>query len=281
MSAGSSLAMRTDSLDIAGELPAIFQLASALIKAGGFLPTHLRGEGEIVAVVLAGRELGIGPMASIRSIKIVKGNVTLDAALQLGLMIRAGLKYRWLADGSDGKTASIELSREGQEPYVSTFTIAFAERAGLLKDGGNWKSYPQAMLRARAISAAGKAYCPDIMAGIYTAEELEHSYEAPSFDSPPEYIEAPPSFEPSPLASLALSAGPSKAELLTVLIEQRLPACQKIEHFAEAARELLKLHGQVRSSKPWLAFQAACASYEVSPREAINLAQQPEGQAAQ
>jgi hypothetical protein len=271
MSNGSSLALRNGT-DIAGELPAIFQLASALVKAGGFLPTHLRGEGEIVAVVLAGRELGIGPMASIRSIKIVKGNVTLDAALQLGLMIRAGLKYRWLNDGSDGQTASLELSRDGQEPYVSTFTLAFAERAGLLKDGGNWKMYPQAMLRARAISAAGKAYCPDILAGIYLPDELDD--EQQSYE-PPRFIDAPlNAMEPSSAAP-ALAAGPSKDESLAKLINDDLPGCSKIEHFAETAREIVRLHGPVRKSKAWLAFQEACAAHEVSPREAINLAMQP------
>lgn len=255
------------SIDIAGELPAIFQLASALIKAGGFLPTHLRGEGEIVAVVLAGRELGIGPMASIRSIKIVKGNVTLDAALQLGLMIRAGLKYRWLADGSDGKTASIELSREGQEPYVSTFTLAFAERAGLLKDGGNWKSYPQAMLRARAISAAGKAYCPDIMAGIYLPDEIdgegEQSYE------PPPYIDAQP--ERLPATTAETPAGNPLSDLL----DKELPKCVELTEFADVAKSLVKLHGRVRKSVEWTKFQEACAAREVSPREAVELALKP------
>lgn len=265
---GSSLAVRPVT-DIAGELPSIFALAKSLVTAGGFLPAHLRGEGEIVAVVLAGRELGIGPMASIRSIKLVKGNVTLDAALQLGLMIRAGAKFRWIADGSDGKTASIELSRDGQEPYVSTFKIEFAERAGLLKDGGNWKMYPQAMLRARAISAAGKAYMPDVMAGIYLPEELDGEYEAPRSEPAQEWIETTATAFPAAVEP------PPRHPRMDAIMGALLPTATNLVQFVDVARSLLECHGRDWSSPEWVAFAAACASHEVAPREAIKLGMQP------
>jgi hypothetical protein len=155
--------------DYVGGLPEVFQLAKSLKLAGGFLPSHLKNEGEIVAVVLAGRELGLPPMASIRGIKLVKGNVTLDASLQLALMVRAGCKVKWLKDGSDGE-AILRLERAGQEPHESRFTLADAKRAGLT--GDNWSKYPAAMLRARCVTTAGKAYVPDVLAGVYLPDEL-------------------------------------------------------------------------------------------------------------
>jgi len=158
-------------VNVSDELPAIFTLAKALTKAQGFLPSHLKNEGEIAAVVLAGRELGIPPMASIRGIKLVKGNVTLDASLQLGCMMRAGCKVTWLDDGTGG-TARLRLERPGQAAHEQVFSMEMAQRAGLA-GGDNWRKYPAAMLRARCVSAAGKAYCPDILAGVYVPGEID------------------------------------------------------------------------------------------------------------
>ena len=162
--------------DYAGGLSEILTVAKSLKQAGGFLPPHLKNEGEIVAVVLAGRELGIPPMASIRSIKLVKGNVTLDASMQLALMVRAGCKVKWLKDGSDGE-AILRLERPGQEPHESRYTLDMARKAGLT--GDNWTKHPAAMLRARCVTAAGKAYVPDVLAGVYLPDELPGDEPAP------------------------------------------------------------------------------------------------------
>lgn len=166
-----SAIVRADAVDIAGELPQIFKLAGALKQAGGFLPQHIRNEGELVAIILAGRELGIAPMAALRSINLIKGRVTLAADMQLALMMRAGARVQWISDGSNG-VAKLQLARPGQQPHVQTFTMEDAKTAGLA-GGENWKKYPAAMLRARCVSGAAKAYFPDVLSGVYTPDELE------------------------------------------------------------------------------------------------------------
>lgn len=163
--------VKADAVDIAGELPQIFKLASALKQAGGFLPAHIRNEGELVAIILAGRELGISPMASLRSINLIKGRVTLAADMQLALMMRAGASVKWLSDGSNG-IAQLQLKRPNQDTHTQTFTMEDAKTAQLT-GGENWRKYPAAMLRARCVSAASKAYFPDVLSGVYTPEEME------------------------------------------------------------------------------------------------------------
>lgn len=254
-----------------GELPSLMSLAKALITGGGFLPPHIKQEGELLAVILAGKELGIPPMASIRGIRLIKGQVALDAALQLGLIIRAGCKFRWLEDGSNGTSAALELSRDGQEPFISRFTLADAQRAGLVKDGGNWKSYPPAMLRARCVSAAGKAYAPDVMAGIYLPEELDVIEQPTITVEQKQEEQAGAQF----VAQLQEQVG-----TVEQLLEE-LPLCQVIEDFADLAGRMLRVHGKLRRSPPWLAFADACASHEVSPREAVELATRGIAEAAQ
>lgn len=152
-------------------LPDIFRLAAELQKAQGFLPRHLQNPGQIAAVILAGQELGIPAMAAIRGIKLVQGSVTLDAALQLGLMNRCGIRHEWLEQTAT--CAKLKLERPGFAPHIQTFTIEDAKQAELTK-GDNWKKYPAAMLRARCVSAAGKAFAADILHGVYLPDELEH-----------------------------------------------------------------------------------------------------------
>lgn len=166
-----SAIVKHEATSIAVELPQIFQLAKALSTAGGFMPRHIRNEGELVAVILAGSELGLPPMTSLRSIHLVEGRVVLAADTQLALMARAGISYEWTADGRSG-TAQLRLKRPNMPPHVQTYSIDDAKQAGLAgKD--NWRKHPAAMLRARCVSGAAKAYAPDVLSGVYIQDEVE------------------------------------------------------------------------------------------------------------
>jgi hypothetical protein len=158
-----------NSLDF--DLPSLFRLADALMHAGGFVPSHIRHPGAVVAAVLTGRELGIPPMAALRGISFVEGKPVLDQALHLGIMIARGAEFRWISDGSDG-TAQLYLKRPGQEPFISVFTMEMAKKAQL-DTKPTWKKYPAAMLRARCVSAASRAYFADALSGCYVPGELE------------------------------------------------------------------------------------------------------------
>jgi hypothetical protein len=136
----------------------------------GFLPDAIKTPGQAMAVVLAGRELGLGIMSSLRGIGIIKGKVSISAATQLGLMLKAGIKIKWVEQSTT--RACIELSRQGMEPAQFSFTMEEAKQAQLVQGGGNWAKYPAAMLRARAITIGARAYAADIIDGCYDPEEI-------------------------------------------------------------------------------------------------------------
>jgi len=150
------------------DMTELVAMAEYAAQAGDLVPAHIRSPAHAVVVIQAGAELGLPPMAALRGVQLIKGKVTLAADVQLALMIRAGVRYRWVE--ATAERAELRLQRHGQDPHSSVFTIADAKRAGL--NGDNWRKYPAAMLRARAISAAGRAYMPDVLAGVYTPEEL-------------------------------------------------------------------------------------------------------------
>src|SRR5262245_44212554 len=127
---------------------------------------------QAITKILAGRELGIGPMASMTGIFLVKGRITLSANLIASLIKRSG-RYSYRVKRLDNEACAITFLDGGEPIGESTFTKEDAIAAGLWGQQGPWKSYPRNMLYARAISNGAKWYCPDIFGGpVYPAEEL-------------------------------------------------------------------------------------------------------------
>lgn len=174
----------SDDLAMVGNLDDVLKLSNTLAKAigTGFVPKAYRTAAEIAAVILAGRELGVPPMASLRNFFLIEGKLGMDASFVLGRMKQAGIAHEWLVDTNE--CATLVLTRHGDKPYTSTFSMDDAKRANLAGKA-IWKSYPRAMLKARAVTAGARAYAPDVFSGaVYTAEELrggdEPAEQAPS-----------------------------------------------------------------------------------------------------
>jgi hypothetical protein len=147
------------------------EMAASLAKSG-MMPKALSSPEAVLAVILTGRELGMGPMQAARSLHYVEGRVVMDASAQLALAIGAGVQVEWVT--ATDTEATCVLSRRGwTSTYRSTWTLAMAQRAGLA-GRSTWRSHPEAMLRARAITAGIRAYCPDVLgAGVYSVDEAE------------------------------------------------------------------------------------------------------------
>src|SRR3989304_4064742 len=65
------------------------QQAELLIRSG-MLPTTLRQPEQVIAIMMRGKELGIGPMEALTSINVINGKVTSSTQLMLALIYRSG-----------------------------------------------------------------------------------------------------------------------------------------------------------------------------------------------
>lgn len=152
---------------------AAMQLAETLVSSG-FLPKAVDKPAKALAIIIAGQELGMPPMKSLRSFHIIEGKPSLSANSMLERFTERGGDVQWLV--SDEKTATIKLTPRGKSSHEETFTIADAQKAGLVgKD--NWKKYTKAMLRARCASAGLRAigesegmYDPDELGAVVTPD---------------------------------------------------------------------------------------------------------------
>jgi hypothetical protein len=159
----------------AAELHETWKLAEQLAKTE-FVAKPMRGQPEaVLACMLTGRELGIGPMQALRDVYLVNGRPSLAATLMVARVRAAGHRFRTLHN--DDERATVQITRRGEtepEPPV-TFTLEDARRARLA-DKDIWKQYPARLCWARAASAACRRDAPEVLGGVvYTPEELSDS----------------------------------------------------------------------------------------------------------
>jgi len=146
------------------------QLGDMLAKSGYF--ADARDAAQCVVKVLAGRELGFGPVASMTGVYIVKGKVSLSANLMAAAVRRSG-RYTFKVNTLTPTNCEIEffevMGGKRESLGVSAFTLADAQKAGTQ----NLDKFARNMLYARAMSNGVKWFCPDVTGGpIYTPEEL-------------------------------------------------------------------------------------------------------------
>jgi hypothetical protein len=142
-----------------------------LLAASGYF-TDARDAAQAVVKVLAGHEIGFGPIASMTGVYIVKGRVTLSANL-MAAAIKRHPRYDFRVRSLTNDACEVVFFEDGKEAGASEFTMNDARIAGLA-GGDNWKKFPRNMLFARAVSNGAKFFCPDVFAGapIYTPDEL-------------------------------------------------------------------------------------------------------------
>lgn len=159
------------------------------------LPDAIRGNPPaVLAVMLAGRELGIGPMAATRMVHIINGQTSIATELKLALAKQAGHDiapfkeargfcvvgcrrhpdadpFGWALDNEAMQRALLETRCE---EFTVAAEIVQATKGGPkpLVDKDNWRNHGRSMLFWRAAGDFMRRHCPGVGGGLYTLEEL-------------------------------------------------------------------------------------------------------------
>ena len=141
------------------------------ISGTPFVPSAFRGKPEAVfAAILFGEELGIGPMQALSSIHVIEGKPGMSPELMRALVARAGHRID-VKEASATKVVLWGKRCDNDSEATVTWTMDDAKLAGLAGRGA-WKTYPRAMLLARATSELCRMVFADVVAGLsYTPEE--------------------------------------------------------------------------------------------------------------
>jgi len=212
----------------------IWRVATAYSRSM-LVPTHFRGKPDdcFVACQLAMR-LQVDPFMLMQRMYVVNGKPGMEAQLAIALTNARGVfrdRIRWKFDGEgmDRQCTAFAHDRVTGELLEQTVTMKVAKAEGWIdKAGSKWKTMPDMMLQYRSASWLVRTACPEVLAGLYTVDELRDvidvDYE-PAKNSP----------------SLDALAGP-KTEAATVeppkdIEPQDSPAPERVpEEFRDQAR---------------------------------------------
>lgn len=147
------------------------QYAQALAQASLLPKQYQRNPGNVLLAVELGESLGIPPIQAINTVHVIEGKPSASSGLISALVRRAGHTLRVKGDDHSA-TAEIVRSDDPDFTYSVTWDMSRARNAGVTgKD--NWKKYPAAMLKARAITEVARDACQEALMGVqYTPEEL-------------------------------------------------------------------------------------------------------------
>lgn len=165
---GSVVALR----DWAQAAHAAHSVAQSLVKTS-FVPEAFRGKpDEATAAILSGAEVGLSPMAALRSYDVIQGTAA-PRAMTLRAIVQSRGHKIWVVESTDQRAIVRGRRVDDDEVQESTWDIARAKGLGLLGKH-NWKAQQKAMLIARATAECCRLIASDAILGIpYAAEELD------------------------------------------------------------------------------------------------------------
>ena len=112
------------------------------------------------------------PLTAARGLYFVNGKLGIESGV-IAAMLRQHPDYDYKIERLDPLGCTIEILRFDEVVGKASFTMDDAERAGLAQKH-NYKSYPEDMFFAKAITRAQRRFAPDVFgAPVYAAEEVD------------------------------------------------------------------------------------------------------------
>lgn len=150
---------------------AAYRVAEQLVQTS-FVPEGFRGRPyEATAAILAGVEVGLSPMAALRSFDVINGQAAARAITLRAVAQSHGHEMEMVE--STATRCKMRGRRRGATAWTDVVWTIDRARALNLTNRPNWKNQPQAMLMARATSELARLIAADAILGIgYSVEEL-------------------------------------------------------------------------------------------------------------
>lgn len=191
-------------------VPTTFLEAQAFCGAlaeSNLIPDALKKRApDILVIVLAGIELGLSPMQSIRLHHVIEGVPRLSSAGIAGIVMASPLcEYLRCVESTELRSTWV-TKRVGEPEKSCTWTIQRAQTAGLAGKG-TWQKYPNALLNGRCRKELCEMVYPDLCAGLLSAEEAEDMAGEAARREPVAFTAPPVQTAPPAGATVTESAG--------------------------------------------------------------------------
>lgn len=127
----------------------------------------------IMMVMLAARELGISPVMALNGgLNIINGKTEISARMMNALIRRAGHSIKIL-ESTETSCKLAGTRADNGDTAEASYTLAEAQKAGLVKPGGGWTKNPKDMCFARALSRLARQLFADVIGTGYVEGEIQ------------------------------------------------------------------------------------------------------------
>lgn len=144
-----------------------------MLSKSNLVPKDYQGNPSNCIIAMQwGLEIGLQPLQAMQSIAVINGRPAIWGDAMLALVRGSGqLEYIHEDPTDDGCT--VRLKRKGEPEAERTFTKEDAKKAGLSSKQGPWTQYPKRMMQLRARAFALRDVFPDVLRGVFIAEEAQ------------------------------------------------------------------------------------------------------------
>lgn len=149
-----------------------FRFADIVSKSSLVPKEYQNNAGNCLVAIQWGAELGLAPLQSMQNIAVINGRPSVYGDAMLSLVKGSGLLVSIREDVTD-TVATCYIQRKGEQEVSRSFSVDDAKRASLWGKSGPWSQYPKRMLQMRARAWALRDVFPDVLKGVYIAEEAQ------------------------------------------------------------------------------------------------------------
>lgn len=160
-----------------------FELAQRIAKAlaaSDLVPQTYKGKVENVMIALEmANRVKASPIMVMQNLNVIQGKPSWSSSFIISVINSCG-KFTPLRFVMSGKVSDMTLEcyaiakdTDGNECISPSATLNMAKAEGWLdKSGSKWKTMPELMIRYRAAAFFGRLYCPELLMGMQTEDEV-------------------------------------------------------------------------------------------------------------
>lgn len=156
------------------------QRVAKVFANSALVPEHFRGkEADCFIAVEMAMRLQLHPFNLMQSLYVVHGKPGIEAKMAIALINSSGLfdgplQFKLAGEGMKRQCTAFAVHSKTKQVCETTVTMDMAKAEGWIdKSGSKWKTLPDLMLQYRSASFFARLYCPEVIFGMQTREELD------------------------------------------------------------------------------------------------------------
>ena len=156
------------------------QRVAGMYANSSLVPTHYQNNMPNCAIAMQmAMRLNVDPFMFMQKTYIIQGKLGMEAQLAIALVNSRGpftgpIQYKMEGDGRNRSCTAYATHKVTGEVCSATVPWAMVEAEGWSKKSGSkWQTMPDMMFWYRAATFLARLYCPEVLMGMATTDELE------------------------------------------------------------------------------------------------------------